>query len=301
VTIYPFKIPLPFFPHELTGYGLMMMVAFLMGGWLVSLELRRRRLSEDYSADVIAAAVVGGVIGAKLWYVALTRDPGTLFERGGFVWYGGFLGGTAAVILNGWRLRVPLRWTMQLVAPALAASYALGRVGCFLVNDDYGRPSDVPWAVKFPQGLPPSTAGNLQHLFGVPVPAGIDPSTVLAVHPTQLYETTLMLGAFAVLWAWRRRPKPVGWLFGVYLVFAGTERFLIEILRAKDDRFLGPFTLAQLTSVVLVIVGAWIMTLWRSDPDPEPGAYLRGDNKPEPSKSSTTPEVVAGKGVMDRK
>jgi phosphatidylglycerol:prolipoprotein diacylglycerol transferase len=301
VTIYPLKIPLPFFPHELTGYGLMMMVAFLVGGWLISLELRRRGLAEDYSADIVAGAVIGGVIGAKLWYVALTRDPGSLFERGGFVWYGGFLGGAAAVILNGWRLRVPLRWTMHVVAPALAAAYALGRVGCFLVNDDYGRPSSLPWAVKFPQGLPPSTAGNLQHLFGVPVPAGIDPSTVLAVHPTQLYETALMLAAFFVLWAWRRRPRPIGWLFGAYLVFAGVERFLIEILRAKDDRLLGPFTLAQLTSVILVGVGAWVLTLWRTDPDPDPGQYLKADKTALSSKSSTEVEVIERKGVTGRK
>jgi len=295
VTIYPFKIPLPFFPHELTGYGLMMMVAFLTGGWLITLELRRRRLVEDYSADLIAAAVVGGVIGAKLWYVALTRDPSTLFERGGFVWYGGFLGGTAAVMLNGWRLRVPLRWTMQLVAPALAAAYALGRVGCFLVNDDYGRPTSLPWAVKFPQGLPPSTAGNLHNLFGVPVPPGMDPSTVLAVHPTQLYETGLMLIAFFVLWAWRRRAKPIGWLFGVYLVFAGIERFVIEIVRAKDDRLLGPFTLAQLTSVILVAVGVWILTLWRSGADPDPGSYLRGDKESLASNSSTGAQPIGAK------
>jgi len=273
----------------------MMMVAFLTGGWLITLELRRRRLAEDYSADVIAAAVVGGVIGAKLWYVALTRDPSTLFERGGFVWYGGFLGGTVAVMLNGWRLRVPLRWTMQLAAPALAAAYALGRVGCFLVNDDYGRPTNLPWAVKFPQGLPPSTAGNLHQLFGVPVPPGIDPSTVLAVHPTQLYETSLMLVAFFVLWAWRRRAKPIGWLFGVYLVFAGIERFVIEIVRAKDDRFLGPFTLAQLTSVILVAVGAWILTLWRDDPEPDPGSYLRGDKESLVSKSSTSSQALGTK------
>jgi phosphatidylglycerol---prolipoprotein diacylglyceryl transferase len=301
VTIYPFKIPLPFFPHELTGYGLMMMVAFLTGGWLITLELRRRALAEDYSADIIAAAVIGGVIGAKLWYVALTRDPGALFERGGFVWYGGFLGGAAAVILNGWRLRVPIRWTMHVAAPALAAAYALGRVGCFLVNDDYGRPTSLPWAVKFPQGLPPSTAGNLQHLFGVPVPAGVAPSTVLAVHPTQLYETTLMLVAFFVLWAWRRRPRPIGWLFGVYLVFAGVERFLIEIVRAKDDRFLGPFTLAQLTSVVLVIVGTYVMTLWRGEPDPDAGAYLRGDKDSSLSKSETVQEAVGNKRVTGTK
>jgi len=286
VTIYPFKIPLPFFPHELTGYGLMMMVAFLMGGWLVTLELRRRRLSEDYSADMVAAAVIGGVIGAKLWYVALVGDPGALFERGGFVWYGGFLGGTAAVILNGWRLRVPLRWTMQLVAPALAASYALGRVGCFLVNDDYGRPTSVPWAVKFPQGLPASTAGNMQAMFGIPIPPGVDPSTVLAVHPTQLYEVALMLGAFALLWAWRKRARPVGWLFGAYLVMAGVERFLVEILRAKDDRLIaGTFTLAQLTSVALIAVGIWILTAWKSKPDPAPGPYLVGDKEAVASKS----------------
>lgn len=285
MTIYPFKIPLPFFPHELTGYGLMMMVAFLMAGWLVVLELRRRGLAEDYSADMVAAAVVGGIIGAKLWYVALTRDPGALFERGGFVWYGGFLGGAAAVILNGWRLRVPLRWTMQLVAPALAAAYALGRVGCFLVNDDYGRPSSLPWAVKFPEGLPPSTAGNLHQLFGVPVPAGIPPATVLAVHPTQLYEVALMLGAFFLLWAWRRRERPVGWLFGVYLVLAGVERFLVEFVRAKDDRLLGPFTLAQLTSVILVGIGIYLLKAWRDAPDPAPGPYLTGAKAAIPSNS----------------
>jgi phosphatidylglycerol:prolipoprotein diacylglycerol transferase len=188
-------------------------------------------------------------------------------------------------MINGWRLRVPLRWTMQLVAPALAAAYALGRVGCFLVNDDYGRPSSLPWAVKFPQGLPPSTAGNLHQLFGVPVPAGIPPSTVLAVHPTQLYEVALMLGAFAILWAWRRRARPVGWLFGAYLIFAGVERFLVEIVRAKDDRLLGPFTLAQVTSVILVAIGGYILAAWRNDPNPEPGPYLTGGKEPAVSKT----------------
>ena len=285
MTVYPFIIHLG--PLEITGYGIMMMVGFLMGGWLVGRDLRRLGLREEYSADMVVAAVVGGIVGAKLWYVALTQDPGALFSRGGLVWYGGFIGGALAVILNSWRLRVPLRWTMHLAAPALAAAYALGRVGCFLVNDDYGRPSTLPWAVKFPQGLPPSTAGNLQHLFGIPVPAGIDPATVLAVHPTQLYETTLMLAAFMVLWAWRRRARPIGWLFGLYLVFAGVERFLIEILRAKDDRFLGPFTLAQLTSVILVVIGIVLLNLWRQGSGPEPGTYLTTGKNLKASKLST--------------
>jgi phosphatidylglycerol:prolipoprotein diacylglycerol transferase len=282
MTIHPFIIHLG--PLEVTGYGLMLMVAFLMGGWLIARQLRERQLREEYAADIVAAAVIGGIIGAKLWYVALTRDPGALFSRGGLVWYGGFIGGALAVMLNGWRLKVPLRWTMQIAAPALAAAYALGRVGCFLVNDDYGRPSSLPWAVRFPEGLPPSTAGNLHQLFGVPIPAGTDPSTVLAVHPTQLYEVAAMLLAFGVLWVLRKQGKPIGWLFGLYLVLAGVERFLVEIVRAKDDRFLGPFTLAQLTSVVLVIIGTALLMLWRRREGPLPGFYLETGRKPAPSK-----------------
>jgi len=119
MTIYPFI--LRFGPLEITGYGIMMMVGFLTGGWLISLELRRRQLATDYANDMILAALIGGVVGAKLWYVANSGDLHALLTRGGLVWYGGFVGGAAAVAFNGWRLRVPLRWTMQLVAPALVS------------------------------------------------------------------------------------------------------------------------------------------------------------------------------------
>jgi phosphatidylglycerol---prolipoprotein diacylglyceryl transferase len=283
MTVYPFVVHLG--PLEITGYGIMLMVAFLMGGWLIALELRRRGLTEDYAADIVAGAVIGGIIGAKLWYVALTGDPRAILSRGGLVFYGGFLGGAAAVILNGWRLRVPLRWTMHLVAPALAAAYALGRVGCFMVNDDYGRPTGLPWAVRFPHGLPPSTAGNMERLFGIGVSPGTDASVVLPVHPTQLYETGSMLVAFAILWRLRTRQRPIGWLFGLYLIFAGTERFLVEILRAKDDRFLGPFTIAQLTSVLLVALGIGLMNAWRIGSSPAPGRYLEIGKKGALSKN----------------
>lgn len=272
MTVYPLVFRIGSF--ELTGFGLMMMLAFLVGGWLVTLELRRRGWYPEYGADIVVAAVIGGVLGAKLWYVALTGDPRALLSRAGLVWYGGFIGGVLAVMLNGWRRGVPVRITMHLVAPALAAAYALGRVGCFAVGDDYGRPTNLPWGVKFPQGLPPSTAGNLATQFGVAVPADVPPSTVLAVHPTQLYEVAIMLGVYMVLWRWRLAARPMGWLFGAYLVFAGIERFLIEILRAKDDRFLGPFTLAQAASALAVMVGIAIITRLTGAPDPAPGEYL---------------------------
>jgi phosphatidylglycerol:prolipoprotein diacylglycerol transferase len=285
MNVYPLQWDLG--PIEITGYGIMLVVAFLMAGWLIARQLREAGLKEDYAADMVAAAVIGGIIGAKLWYVALTGDPDALLSRGGLVWYGGFIGGALAVILNSWRLKVPLRWTMQLAAPALAAGYALGRVGCFLVNDDYGRPTDLPWGVKFPEGLPPSTAENLKNLFGIPIPEGVDPSTVLAVHPTQLYEVAAMLVAFALLWSLRKSGRPVGWLFGLYLVFAGIERFLVEILRAKDDRFLGPFTLAQLASVIIVIIGVSLLFAWRRGQSPAPGVYVSTGKKQSVTKVST--------------
>lgn len=268
----------PFIIHlgklEITGYGIMMMVAFLMGGWIMGLELRRRGLREDYAAEITIAAVIGGVIGAKLWYVVLTHDLGALTSRGGLVWYGGLIGGSLGVALNGWRLRVPIQWTAHIVAPALAAAYALGRVGCFLVNDDYGLPTSLPWGMRFREGLPPSTAENLHSLFRIPVPAGMDPSTVLAVHPTQLYETTAMLIAFMILWRLRQKAWGTGALFGVYLMLAGVERLLVEFVRAKDDRFLGGFTVAQLTSVLIVIIGFLIWSRRKNAPETPPGEYL---------------------------
>ena len=269
--VYPFNIQLG--PLQVTGYGIMMMVGFLVGGWLIGLELERRRLNRDYASDIVFAALIGGVIGAKLWYVVLTKDPGALFSRGGLVWYGGFLGGVVAVLANGWRLGVPARWTIQITAPALAAAYAIGRVGCFLVGDDYGGPTDLPWGVAFPQGLPPSTAGNLA-AFGVTVPAGVDPSTVLAVHPTQLYETLLMFLAFTALWKLRLKDWGTGALLGAYLMMAGVERFLVEILRAKDDRFFAGFTAAQLTSVAILVVGAILFVRLRGAGPAPAGEYL---------------------------
>jgi len=270
--VYPFNLHLG--PLEITGYGLMLMVAFVMGGWLIGLELQRPGLNRDFASDIVMAALIGGVIGAKLWYVALTRDPAALLSRGGLVWYGGFVGGVLAVLLNGWRLRVPPRWTMQIMAPALAGAYALGRVGCFLVGDDYGRPTSLPWAMAFPDGKPPSTAGNLA-TFGVPMPAGMDPATVLSVHPTQLYEVGLMFLAFLLLWKLRKKPWGTGAIFGIYLVLAGAERFFVEIFRAKDDRLLDGFTLAQLTSVIVILVGVGVFTRLRNAGPAAPGGYLQ--------------------------
>jgi phosphatidylglycerol---prolipoprotein diacylglyceryl transferase len=261
MTVYPLTFTV--FGLEVTGFGIMMMVAFLVGGWVMQLELRRRGLNGEYSADIVVAAVIGGILGARLWYIALHGGP--LFSRGGLVWYGGFFGGVAAVVGMSWWKRVPIRFTFELTAPGLALGHALGRVGCFLVQDDYGVPTNVPWGMRFPEGQPPTTVAALTR-WGVDVPEGLSPDTVLAVHPTQLYEVAALLAAFWLLWRLRRHGHAVGWLFGVYLVLVGIERFLVEFLRAKDDRLLGMFTVAQLTSVALFLIGIGVMQ-WLKRPD----------------------------------
>jgi phosphatidylglycerol:prolipoprotein diacylglycerol transferase len=271
-TVYPLNLHLG--PLTVTGYGIMMMAGFLVGGWLIDRSIRARGWNHDYAADITVAAVIGGVVGAKLWYVAATGDAGSLFTRGGLVWYGGFIGGALAVLANGRRLNVPMRWTLELTAPALAAAYALGRVGCFVVNDDYGLPSTLPWSVKFPQGLPATTAANLAHDFGIPIPAGVSPDTLLAVQPTQLYEVVLMTAAFMLLWRLRGHARSTGWLFGVYAVLAGTERFLVEFARAKEDRLAVGLTLAQVMALGLMALGGILLARWGKGETVEPGEYL---------------------------
>ncbi|HEY6808179.1 MAG TPA: prolipoprotein diacylglyceryl transferase [Gemmatimonadales bacterium] len=282
MTVYPLIIHLG--PLSITGYGIMMMAAFLMAGWAIQLDLRRRGLDEEYAASIVWWAVIGGLAGAKIWYVLLTGDWETLLRRGGFVWYGGFLGGATGVLLAGWLRKVPLRFTTELCAAPLALGYALGRVGCFLVNDDYGIPTSLPWGMKFPQGLPPTTVSELTRLH-VAVPAGTNPNLLVAVHPTEIYETILMLGV--CWWLWRRRAHAhgTGWLFGWYLVLAGAERFLIELVRAKDDRVLGAFTLAQAASVGMVLLGVYLLRRW-SAPDPAVLPAVAAALPPPPPKAA---------------
>jgi phosphatidylglycerol:prolipoprotein diacylglycerol transferase len=144
-------------------------------------------------------------------------------------------------------------------APALALAYGLGRIGCFLVGDDYGRPTDSWVGVAFPNGAPPSTAGNLRRGFGVDIPADIPDGQVLSVYPTQLFETGFSLLIFFILWRLRFQDRRAGWLFSLWLVLAGLERFVIEFFRAKDDRFFGALSLAQVISIGLMVVGLWLL------------------------------------------
>lgn len=265
-----FTLSLPLFGEvTVSSYGAMLVAAFLLGHWVIRVRLKELERDPYLAGDVMIAALVGGVVGAKLYYVLLhwdaaAADPlGLLLARGGLIWYGGFIGGALAVLYLT-RLRDVAVWEMgDLVAPALALGYGVGRIGCFLVGDDYGRPTESWVGIAFPEGSPPTTAGSLRRWFGVDVPAGVPDSQVLQVYPTQIFEAVAGIAIFILLWRWRKHVHRSGWLFSVWLVAAGLERLFIEVFRAKDDRFFGPFTMAQVMSVALVAVGVYLWLRFR--------------------------------------
>ena len=244
---------------ELTTFGLMMFIAFITGGWVATRQFRIYGLREELVSTALMYAAIGGIVGAKVYYAVLARDWHLLFDRAGLVWYGGLLGGWIAVSLYFIHERVDYFTAADGMAPGLAIGYALGRIGCFLVGDDYGRPTNSWVGIAFPKGSPPTTAESLRQ-FGVHVDASIPADQVLRVHPTQLYEAAAGLIIFGILLAAARRAHPRGRIIGLFCILLGVERFLVEIVRAKDDRLLGPFTIAQLISVLLIITGTFFVS-----------------------------------------
>ncbi len=253
---------------SISPFGLMMVLAFLASWAVLRWGLRELELgNEEDSSALLLAAGIGGIGGAKIYYAILYGDWHLLFDRSGLVWYGALIGGTFAVL---WtiRRRGLAAWPVTDVAgPTVAIGYAVGRVGCFLVGDDYGFPTDLPWGVKFPYGLPaPTTAGFMRSEYGATIPEGVSANELVAVHPTQLYETIAGLAICVLGILLIKRRLPLGRVAIISFGLLALERFGVEFLRAKDDRFFGGFTVAQFLSVaVIVILGALWLARRRSD------------------------------------
>ncbi|MDX1673405.1 MAG: prolipoprotein diacylglyceryl transferase [Longimicrobiales bacterium] len=259
-----------------TSFGLMMFLAFVGGAWVLARQFEQRGLDPEDAWDMLLWVAIGGIAGAKLYYVGLHPDDlimdpvGSLTSRGGLVWYGGFIGGVAAFWWQTRKRKLPLARTFDSAAPALALGYAIGRMGCFLVGDDYGRPTDSWVGIAFPEGYPPTTAGYFRSI-GYDIAPAIPDSAVLAVIPTQLFEIAAALVMFGILWKLSGTLR-AGRLFAVYLVLYGIERFIIEFFRAKTDYIAVGLTTSQVASVVLLVIAAVIWRRTADTPEPDPSA-----------------------------
>jgi phosphatidylglycerol---prolipoprotein diacylglyceryl transferase len=261
-------------PLQLTGFGLAVLMAFVIAQIIAQRELVRRGHDPEPIGDLVFAAVIGGLLGGKIYYAILMHDVGALLSRAGFVFWGGLIGGILACYLVVRRKRLSFTRISDVAGIAIAAAYSIGRTGCWAVGDDYGRPFNGFGAVSFPNGAPPSTVANMTELFHIQAPPNASPNQVLSVYPTQLYEVALGFVMFLILWKYRKHNHAEGWLFGLYCVLAGVERFFMEFVRAKDDRFfMGIFTSAQLIALLFAIGGAVWMYMRRTPGPDAPGIY----------------------------
>jgi phosphatidylglycerol:prolipoprotein diacylglycerol transferase len=241
-------------PITLQTFGLMLGLGFVVAGIAAARFLKEIGKPTDWAYEMVFAALVGGIVGARLWWVVENWSEasddvlGNLFSGSGLVFFGGALGGAVAVLLWAW-WRKWLTWQMADVAAVpLAAAYAIGRIGCQLAGDgDYGIAWDGPWAMAYPDGTVPTTE---------------------EVHPTPVYETIVMGAVALLLWRWRHRWRP-GTLFALWLVLAGVERFLIEFIR-RNDEVLAGLTQPQLVSLGMIALGGVFLWMRRGAESPAP-------------------------------
>ncbi|MCH8131889.1 MAG: prolipoprotein diacylglyceryl transferase [Myxococcales bacterium] len=238
--MYPTLFTIPGLGLEISSFGVMLAIAFLVGSWIANLQIQEKGLDADASTLLIYV-MLGGIVGSKLyfaidiWFREGRPFMELLLSRGGITWYGGLVG---AIVVGaiGCRIHgVSIKAFADCDAVSAAVGQSLGRVGCFLVGDDWGRPTDLPWGIAFPRGVEP---------------------TDVPVHPTMLYEALWLMPVAGFLW-WRRKKSP--FLFGEYLACNGLGRFFIETWRT-NERVLFGLTEAQIIGVSLILlgVGGWI-------------------------------------------
>jgi phosphatidylglycerol:prolipoprotein diacylglycerol transferase len=234
-------------PLQLPTFGLMVALALIAAANVLQADFDRRGLNAD-AFTMITIAGLAGILGAKLYH--LLETPSEFFanpvplilSRYGFAWFGGFLGGFGAMLVLGWRAKLPVREFLDACSPAAAVGYAIGRIGCFLSGDgDYGKPTSLPWGMSFPNGVVPTTE---------------------RVHPAPLYELLIWSAIGWLLWRWGSRylgtPGRAGAIFCYYLILTGTARFLVEIIRINPP-WIFRMSNAQVASAVCVIAGCLLL------------------------------------------
>lgn len=239
-------------PLTIHFYGVMLALAFVVGIWFATQQARREKVLASAILDFSLVVLVSGIIGARVLFVLLNFDYYSqhplemiMFWQGGLVYYGGIILGVLCGILF-LRVRRLNTWkVIDICAPSLALGQAIGRIGCFLNSCCFGKPTDLPWGIKFPSGSMASyeqfSQGLIQSVNEYSLP----------VHPTQLYSSLNALIIFIILVLLNRKKRFNGELFWLYLLLYAITRFGIEFLRG-DDRgpvFFNFFSISQLIGV----------------------------------------------------
>jgi len=246
--------------YPIHWYGILVMIGFVAGLWTASRRGVRDGLDPAAIQDLGVWLIIGSIVGARILYVIsywkedFAGKPWTdvfMVQRGGLVFYGGFIGATLAGILYAKRKKLAIWKLADTLAPSISLGYFFGRLGCLMNGCCYGRPTDLPWGIQFPPGTP----GNATY-----------PERV---HPTQLYESFLGLALYGALaWLYRRK-KFDGQVFATYLICYAVLRACVENFRGDYPvHYLGGWaTPAQLVS--LGILAAGLLLYWQLPRKPQ--------------------------------
>ncbi len=240
----------------LPTYGVMAALGLVLGLGINVRLAEREGLDGNKCWDLGILAILSGIVGAKILFIAQDwrhyfAHPREVFSwatlQSGGVFYGGLV---AAVAVSLWYMRwhrLPLLKTCDVFAPGVALGHAVGRLGCFAAGCCYGKPTDLPWGVTF-------TSELAHRLVGTTLDQPL--------HPTQIYEFLVELANFGVLVGLFRRRSFDGQVIGAYLFLYGFARYFLEFLRDDPGRgslFHGAMTGTQLISILMVVAGG---ALW---------------------------------------
>jgi prolipoprotein diacylglyceryl transferase len=223
---------------------------------------------QDRVGDIVLKAALWGFLGAKIFHnlenlEEFSRDPiGSLISFSGLTFFGGLILATIAIIYYLKKEKISVIHFADAMAPTMLFAYAAGRIGCQISGDGdwgivntnpkpFGWIPDWAWAYQYPHNVVNE---------GVAIPGCVGAycnQLPLPVYPTALYEIVMMFILFAIMWSFRKKVTQPGILTGVYLIFAGGERFLIEKIRVNNKYDFLPFhpTQAELISVLLIFAG----------------------------------------------
>jgi phosphatidylglycerol:prolipoprotein diacylglycerol transferase len=243
-------------------YGILVAFGFVAGLWTASRRSPRYGLKPEQVADAGPWMILGALLGARGLYVAtywkesFAGQPWKeifMVQHGGLIFYGGFIGACAALMIYCRLRRVPIWRLADALAPSIALGYVFGRLGCLMNGCCYGRQCDLPWAITYPRGVIPGQS-----------------ELTAPVHPTQIYDSLLNLALYLFLaWLYRRR-KFDGQVFAAYMICYAFIRSVVERFRGDytSDHIYGGFlTPAQLVSVGILTAGIILfITLRRQTP-----------------------------------
>tara|TARA_B110000014_G_C20113086_1_gene586921 strand:+ start:1413 stop:2297 length:885 start_codon:yes stop_codon:yes gene_type:complete len=282
IDLYFFRIP---------SFGLMVATAFLVCHHFLTKEFIRRNIKEKIIDDIIFYAIISAILGSKIYYVIETNSFGVVFQNiknifiklfsgnisgfilelqnfgSGLVFNGGFICALILIAFYIYRHKLDFLFLTDIIAPYILLGHGIGRIGCFLVGDDYGLPSNLPWAVSFPNGLPPTTVDTFLTDFSFLNYSKLDLSPYLlngqehflSVHPTQIYEMLLYFtGFFLIKYFYSTLNFAKGSIFASYLITGGLSRLIVEFLRT-NERYLFNLSSAQYISIIMIFSGVVLL------------------------------------------